>query len=101
MAIIHNKKDSYGLYGFCCAPRAGLTVALGLTLVGGGSAGLVHSPPHQEIPHVEPAQHAPLDIGRFAIVSTVTSALPREFGSPISFTLSGQPTIYISPRWTK
>jgi hypothetical protein len=97
MAIIHYKN------GFRCAPKAGLTVALGLapTLVGGESAGLIHSPPHQVIPHVEPAQHAPPDIGRFAIVSTVTSALPREFGSPISFTLSGQPTIYISPRWTK
>jgi hypothetical protein len=98
MAITHYEN------GFRCAPNVrGLTVALGLgaTLVGGESAGLIHSPPHQGIPHVEPAQQVPPDIGRFAIVTTVTSAFSREFGSPISFTLSGQPTIYISPRWTK
>lgn len=62
------KTDAYGLP---CPCRIGLTVAAGLTLLVGGSAGLMHFPPHPEIRHVEQEQHPPLNIGRFGIVVTV------------------------------
>jgi hypothetical protein len=98
MPIGHYKTYYYGLR---CVSKVGLFVGLGFTLLG-GSGGLIHSPPHQEIPHVEPAQHAPENTGRY-IPEMVTSASPltdpRSLRS-IDWSNAGSGSIYPSLKFS-